>query len=87
MDAVSNLHICKHFYNIVYRSAAKKFRKMILSVPYSYIQSVNEDAKINVLGIVRILDYKGRRELTKSIDYFHYINKRIWPETELVEAP
>ena len=60
---------------------------MILSVPYSYIQSVNEDVKLNVLGVVGILNYKGSRELVKSIDYFLYINKRIRPGIELVDAP
>ena len=87
LDVVSSLHICKYFYNIVYNSAAKKFRRMILSVPYSYIQFVNEDVKLNVLGVVGILNYKGSRELVESIDYFLYINKRIRPEIELVDAP
>ena len=37
LDVVSNLQICKHFYNTVYNSAAENFREMILSVAYSYI--------------------------------------------------
>ena len=60
---------------MVYNSAAENFRKMILSAPYSYIQSVNKDVKLNVCGIVKIMAYSDSRELMKSIDYLYYIKK------------
>lgn len=62
LEVVSNLQICKHFYNMVYKSVAENVREMIFSAAYSYIQSVNEDVKLKRWGIVEILDYKGSKD-------------------------
>ena len=62
LEVVSNLQICKHFYNMVYKSVAENVREIIFSAAYSYIQSVNEDVKLKRWGIVEILDYKGSRD-------------------------
>lgn len=62
LEVISNLQICKYFYDMVYKSVAENGREMILSAAYSYIQSVNEDVKLKRWGIVEILDYKGSRD-------------------------
>ena len=62
-DIVSNLQICKYFYNTLYNSVADNFREMILSGHYFYIQSINEDAKLNGWSLVNIQDHIGNRDV------------------------
>lgn len=69
-NVVSNLQTCKHFYNALYNSATDNFREMILSEPYSYFKSINEDIKLDGCRLVNILDYSDSKKLMKSIDYF-----------------
>ena len=50
----------------------------------SLCKSENGNVKLNGWGLSNIFEFKGSRELMKSINYFYCINRRFQPDNELV---
>ena len=74
LDVISNLQICKHFYKTLYNSTAGNLRKMILSSPFSYMQSVDKDIQLNDWSFLNFSENVSR-EIMKTFDYFYTLMK------------
>ena len=77
---------CKHFYNTLYNSAADNLREMILSSPFSYMQSVDKDMQLNSWSFLNFAEGGSSRERMKAFEYFYHINERFPTDNNLISA-
>ena len=70
LNIISNLQICKHCYNTLSNSCTDNLQEMIFSSYFSYMQSVNEDMKLNGWGLLNLSE-SGSSKIIKVFDYFY----------------
>ena len=81
LDTISNLQICKIFYNNMHNAIADNLQEMILASPVQ-----NQEVRDMQLYGWSFFNFSqsSSREILKAFDYFHFINGRFLADDNLI---
>ena len=86
MDVLSNIQICKNFYNNMHNSAALNFYETIINSTLYIHEIIVSHLKLNKWFEINI-NNDGSKEFLKWFDYYSYVNGKFPTNDNLIIIP